>query len=540
MSVEGTEVTQLGDYELLHELKSGGMGKVYLARKRSTGGFEKLAAIKTILKELSDRTELRTMFFDEAQLLARLEHPAVAQVHDFGEHDQTLFLAMEYVPGVSFAELKSDGTPPGVAMRLIAQVCRALHAAHELRDRDGSPLDVVHRDVSPDNLMLTFDGHVKVLDFGIALMRGRQSPATEFGSIKGKPPYLSPEQVKGQRLDRRTDVWSTGVVLWELLTGENLFNGDSIFEIALAVDEQELLPPSQVAGELPLGLDDIVMRALARPVEERYQSASEMADALEQLALRDSAPSIADFSQVALSARHQEHRHWLRDVLGGQSPAKRVGRETGQRTVPAAVIAEAAPVAEPEPSKVDVPVSAGRAKTPARYALLLMLLAAVAGVSWYAMRPAKHAPRNVAAIPIDASSTTKMSEADAGAIALPAPVDAAIVNVANGIDGGVLGKTVRRATRANKTPPKKETPKPEPVAVRVVAPMGNGTLTIAAEPYALVRVNGKDVGATPQLRKTYPAGTYVIELIHPDTGALRLRKTVKLQDGGHKSVIDRP
>jgi hypothetical protein len=121
---------------------------------------------------------------------------------------------------------------------------------------------------------------------------------------------------------------------------------------------------------------------------------------------------------------------------------------------------------------------------------------------------------------------------------LPAEVDAAIEKVADGVDGGVLRATVRKGTRASKTPPKKETPKAEPVAV--VAPTGNGTLTIAAEPYALVRVNGKDVGATPQLRKPYPAGTYVIELVHPDTGALRLRKTVTLQGGGHKSVIDRP
>ncbi len=215
-----------------------------------------------------------------------------------------------------------------------------------------------------------------------------------------------------------------------------------------------------------------------------------------------------------------------------------MGRATGQRTVPAAVIADIAPVAESERPNAERNEFAGRSKTPARYALLLVLLAAVAGGAWYAMRPAGNAPPNVASIAIDAASTTNISEADAGAIvASPAEVDAAVEKVADGVDGGVLRA---KGTRASKTPPKKETPKPEPVAVAAVAPTGNGTLTIAAEPYALVRVNGKDVGATPQLRKPYPAGTYVIELVHPDTGALRLRKTVTLQEGGHKSVIDRP
>ncbi len=540
MRVEGTEVTRLGDYELVYEIKSGGMGKVFLARKRGTGGFEKLVAIKTILSELSERTELRTMFLDEAQLLARLEHPAVAQVHDFGEHEQTLFLAMEYVPGVAFSDLKNEGTPPGVAMRLVAQVCRALHAAHELRDLAGNLLEVVHRDVSPDNLMLTYDGHVKVLDFGIALVRGRQSPVTEFGTIKGKPPYLSPEQVKGKRVDHRSDVWSVGVVLWELLTGQNLFGGDSIFAIALAVDEQELVPPSRVAGQLPDGLDEIVMRALSRSVEERFQSAGEMADALEQLALEVSAPSIADFADVALSERREAHRTWLRDVLADGASMPRVGRATGQQTLPAAAIAEAEARLGESDTLLETPVVAPTRRRTMGALVLVAVVALVAGISWSLLQTDSSAERTLAASEIDASREQSYSELDAGSARTgDILLDASIIVAKSEPDSGVARKPKKsRGGRASK-PPEKDTPAPDPPVLAVVQE-STGTLTIAAEPYALVRVNGKDVGATPQLQKRYPPGTYVIELIHPDSGALRLRKTVKLQAGGHKSVIDRP
>jgi len=549
---------RLGDYELVHELKSGGMGSIFLARKRGTGGFEKLAAVKTILSDLRDRAELRTMFLDEARLLARLDHPAVAQVHDFGEEEDTLFLAMEYVAGVPFADLKYDGTPPGVAMRLVAQVCLALHAAHVLRDLEGHLLEVVHRDVSPDNLMLSYDGHVKVLDFGIALMRGRNAPATEFGMIKGKPPYLSPEQVKGRVVDRRSDVWSTGVVLWELLTGRNLFVGDSIFEIALAVDEQDIPLPSAVAGQLPDGLDEIVMRALSRNVEERYQSALDMAEDLEQLAASISAPSLADFAGAALADKRAQHREWLRSVLGGTKASAPTGRATGMHTVPAAVLVdEEAPPARAgsgalasktlsDATIVDpaTPFHGSRVFRRSTYLTLLAVLGVVAGAAWMLVKASNS---GLGAGP-DAAVVAAL--VDDAALAVPALVETPPVVV---IDASVPAPVVvdasvgkSRHSGRNKTGHSRPTTEPtHPVPNAKdppptdVAPAGTGTITIAAEPYALVRLNGKEIGATPQLRKSYPAGTYVIELMHPDTGVLRLRKTIQLAPGGHKSVIAR-
>src|SRR5262249_40342824 len=158
---------------------------------------------------------------------ARLNHPGVATVHDFGEELNTLYMVMEYVAGLAFRDVFELRPPPAVAARAIAEACRGLHAAHELRDLSGTPLGLVHRDVSPDNLMLGYDGHVKVIDFGIALIKNRQAPVTEFGTVKGKPPYMSPEQVKNDAMDRRSDVFSLAVVLWEMLTNRSLFEGDS-------------------------------------------------------------------------------------------------------------------------------------------------------------------------------------------------------------------------------------------------------------------------------------------------------------------------
>jgi serine/threonine-protein kinase len=537
--VPSTPSQRLGDYELIYELKSGGMGNVYLARKRGTGGFEKLLAIKTIRKELSSRSELRTMFLDEAQLLSRIEHPAVAQVYDFGEQDETLFLAMEYVPGISFADLVAMGTPAPVTLRLIAEVCRALHAAHELQDLEGRALEIVHRDVSPDNLMLSFDGHVKVLDFGIALMRGRQAPVTEYGTIKGKPPYLSPEQVKGERVDRRADIWSVGVVLWELLAGVPLFRGASIFEVALAVNQQEIAPPSAHAGQLPEGLDAIVLRALERDVSVRYQSAQEMADDLLAVASSIAAPSSSDFATMALKAEREQHRQWLRDVLGGHEPESPQGRPTGMLTVPAEPLDEEAerplPAAEVAPAGDSSPLPAAASTSRGRVAVMGLLLLLLGTGGWFLTRD-KEAP--IAVQPATDAATL-------ASIDVTAHFDAALVTPdAAPIDAAPAGADARRrvSTTTRPRPPKDPPPRDPPPRDPPEDPpatAGVGTITIAAEPYALVRVDGEEIGATPLFKKKFPAGTHVVELIHPDTGKVRLRKTVKLTDGSHANVIDR-
>lgn len=533
----------LGDYELLYEIKSGGMGQIYLARKHGTGGFEKLVAIKTILGEYSSHPGLRTMFLDEAQLLSRLDHPAVAQVHDFGEQDDMLFLAMEYIAGIRFGELRQLGAPPGLIIRLIAQVCRALHAAHQLQDIHGEPLHIVHRDVSPDNLMFSFDGNVKVLDFGIALIRGRQAPVTEFGTVKGKPPYLSPEQMKGERLDCRSDIWAVGVVLWELLVGEHLFEGDSIYAIARAIEEQSIDPPSTRTSHVPKELDTIVARALERNPDKRYSSAQDMASDLERLAAKLQVPSCAEFANQLLGEEQKKHKLWLRDILTGSAKAvpKAVGRPQGMQTVAAG----SKPVA-PESSRRDTRALSGDSLPKSKLPLSILAtlgLALTGGAAWVLMSGdqdseiSTYEGRDAAAV-----TTTQVPILDAEI----QMADAATVFADAGQpadDKPTIRAKKRRDTKAPKTktvlssdtPVEVKQPKktdPPPIA-------GFGTITVAADPYALVRVDGKGIGSTPIFKRKIPAGPHTVTLIHPDTGTVRLQKTINLAADGHKKVIAR-
>lgn len=351
------EGATLGGHEILFQLKAGGMGEVLLARKRGPSGFERLVAIKTMRSELRGQDPLRRMFLDEAQLLARLGHPGIAQIFDFGEDRGVLYLAMEYVAGVRFRDLVALSPPPLVAARAMAEVCRALHAAHEQSDLTGRPLGVVHRDVSPDNLMLTWGGQIKVLDFGIALMRGRQAPVTELGTIKGKPPYLSPEQLKNQSIDRRTDVFAAGAVLHEMLTGAQLFDGDSVYAIVHAIEFAEVGPPSRRAGPLPPGLDEAIMRALDRDPGRRWQTADELARALDRIVVAGGGESLADYAARQLRDEERRHRDWLRGILDrADARPDRAGRPSGVITAAAAF--------DPVASTLDLPGGAADRRAP--------------------------------------------------------------------------------------------------------------------------------------------------------------------------------
>lgn len=504
-------IRSLGGYDVLLQLKTGGMGEVLLARRKGAGGFEKLAAIKTIRGELRDHEELRRMFLDEAQLLARLGHPGIAQVHDFGEQDGELYLVMEYVEGIRFRQLAALRPPPGVAARAMAAACRGLHAAHELRDLSGRELHVVHRDLTPENLMLGFGGEVKVLDFGIALARGRQAPVTELGTIKGKPPYLSPEQLRSEALDRRTDIYSAGLVLHELLTGEPVFTGESVYQVARAIEHEAVPPPSRAAGPLPAGLDDIALRAVAKDRDARYATAGELADALERVADADGAPELHDYARDALADDRERHRVWLRDLLTSSALAGGPrGRASGVMTVPLV-----------EPSEPEDDERRRRSWAPAVIALALAGIAAVALLAV----DREDEPQSVAAVAdLDAAPPAPppvvvVAESPPDAAPAPTPPDAAPVIV-----------------RKRKPPPPEPVNDPQPLPDE---PAGFGLLTIAAEPYALVRIDGKEIGTTPIFNRKLPVGDHEVVLVSPDTGAVRLRKTVRITKDAHERVVAR-
>ena len=523
--------TSLGGYEILYELKAGGMGQVLLARRRGPSGFERLAAVKTIRAELRRQEHLRRMFLDEAQLLARLSHPSIAQIYDFGEDQGTLFLAMEYVAGVPFRDLIARRVLPAqVSARAMAEALRGLHAAHELTDIGGQPLGVVHRDVSPDNLMLTFDGQVKVLDFGIALMRGRQAPVTELGTIKGKPPYLSPEQVKNQPIDRRTDIFAAGVVLHEMLTGERLFAGDSLLAVARAIEDDPIDPPSKAAGALPAGLDEAVMTALERDPARRWPTAAGFARALDAAAA--GGETLSDFAGRVLFLESQRHREWLSEVLSATGTRLRLppGRPSGIMTAQAA--ASTGGVEQPRETATRPVVRHRRRGT----ALLLVAAAALAAATivLWAIRltrggdgdraqapPADATP--IATAPVD----TATPRADAGA--LPSSPDAAPPQIADTPPPRPMGRGKRSSLPVEARPP------PDPPV-----PLAPGRITITVKtgtPYAKVRIDGEDFGDTPVHKRQIAAGDHELVLTEPGSNKVRLKKKVHIGPGELEKVM---
>lgn len=307
--------------EIIARLSSGGMGEILLARRLGAHGFEKLIAVKTIRADLVHAENVRRMFLDEARLVARLSHPCIATVYDFGELDGALYLAMEYVPGIGLNRIIRKWArplPPLVAAKIAAQVCDGLHAAHELRDREGKLLGVVHRDVTPQNLILGFDGRTRILDFGIALMRNREAPETEYGVVKGKPSYMAPEQVRHQLVDRRTDIYSISVVLHELLTGRRLFPEDSLLATAKAIERGKIDAPGHTTRDIPPALDEVVMRGLARDPADRFRDAKEMASALEEVVRTGSGQQLEEFVEFELVEEREKHWARLRNLLDGK------------------------------------------------------------------------------------------------------------------------------------------------------------------------------------------------------------------------------
>ena len=280
---------RLADFEIIRRLGAGGMAEVFLARKRGAEGTFKLLVLKRILPAYGSSRRFRTMFAEEAQLATRLNHPNIVQVYDFQDYgDEGQLLSMEYVEGPDLRKLmrsaqsKGQRVPPYVSAYVISEIAKGLHYAHERKDEAGKPIDIVHRDVSPQNMLLSFDGAVKIADFGIASANlFREEP----GVLKGKTAYMSPEQARGERVNRRTDIYSLGVVFHELLTGRALHGSAEGPDLLEAVRAGRVEPPSTYVRELPADLEEIVMKLLARDPAERFQTAREVASAISRVLL---------------------------------------------------------------------------------------------------------------------------------------------------------------------------------------------------------------------------------------------------------------
>ncbi|MFL5311942.1 MAG: serine/threonine protein kinase [Myxococcales bacterium] len=374
---------RFGRYELLKRLAGGGMGEVYLARQRGLGGFQKLLVIKTLLPHLCEDEEFIAMFTDEARLSAQLIHPNIGQVFEFDEIGGTYYIAMEYLRGEDLRRLfracHEQGRPRPVPLicRIVADAAAGLAFAHSLRDAGGRPYGIVHRDISPQNILVTLDGGVKIIDFGIAKAAGR-AQHTRTGALKGKCSYMSPEQASGEPVDARADIFALGIVLHELLTGRRLFKAEDDVQTLARVRECRVPAPSEIDPGIDPGLDPIVLKALEREPARRYASAQELRLALEDWLIegRRSASSahLAEFLKVIYADRLE----------------REAGEATAELPTPAT---RRTPTGSARASGTGSPVRTGSAPHPAgrRGATVVAAIAAaviaVALVAFFAARP---------------------------------------------------------------------------------------------------------------------------------------------------------
>ena len=559
-SISASGPDRFGQYEILERIASGGMAELYKARRSGVEGFQKILAIKKILPHLADNDEFITMFADEAKLAAQLNHPNIVHIFDLGKIESGgYFIAMEFVEGRDLrAILKSArevGTPIPIplAVYIACKVASALDYAHRRREADGRELKVVHRDVSPQNILISYEGDIKLCDFGIAKAASKASQ-TESGALKGKVRYMSPEQAWGKPIDRRSDIFSLASVLYEMLTEQTLFRGDTDLTVLEKVRAAEVSPPSEVNPEVPKNLDAIVMKALAREPENRYGNASDMLRDLEGvLYAHTPAPGSADLAiylhrLAAEEAAAQEAR--AREVARSvpaeperkrKSKGAPVTRRTGsvpKLVVPPPPSEGAASAARKETtgrgvfgaSTPRIIEAERRSRTPL-YAAIAVAALALVGVVWYVTRkPSRPAPAPISRATPLPTEVPRPSVSAPTAVPAPAP-PAASVNpkaieeeVARQLAAkkrelqkamDASGKSAREAPakKSEANPPLEATPAPaaaaaEPSPVRAeptsapaaaeVEPTAPPTLARAASPPAREEVvRGELVGPGP-------------------------------------------
>lgn len=277
---------RFGKYRLIDRIAVGGMAEIFLAYQVDGEGLERPVVIKRIRPHLSKHATFVKMFLNEARLAAQLNHPNIVQIHDLGKIGESYFIAMEYIFGrdmrkvIPKAEELGIAFPLVYALRIASDVCSGLHYAHKKVDLYGNPLNIVHRDVTPENIFVSFDGTVKLLDFGIA-KAANQVEQTRSGELKGKLSYMSPEQCHGRVLDCRSDIFSVGVVLYEWLTGFKLFTGESEVAVMRSITDGKIYAPSYFKADIPEPVEAILMKALEKDRDKRYQTAGEMRAAID-------------------------------------------------------------------------------------------------------------------------------------------------------------------------------------------------------------------------------------------------------------------
>ena len=516
------EERTLGRYRLRYRVARGGMGSVYLAQVVGAHGFERWVAIKVIHPHLAEERRFVDMFLDEARVMAPLSHPNVCSVLDFGEERGLPYIVMEYLQGEGFSSVlrrgkESGGLPLGLALRVVADAARGLHAAHDLCAPDGTPLGVVHRDVSPQNIHVLYDGISKVVDFGVARARGRVTHSNT-GEVKGKFSYMAPESASGKTVDRRSDVFSLGVVLWESLALRRLFLRDNEAETVLAILTAPVPSLAEVDVKVPAPVEDLVSGMLARNPAARIASAELAADALEGALFGLGEPWGP--AQVA---------GWMRNRFADRFAT----RNAMLRAAPLPI--DEVPDVEISPTQSGQISIAGMAvplppRRPSRW-LPLIVIGLLLGLSAaaYLLLQVGHPPQHaVRPRPPPASLPAKAPRAEPrpGAPAAVAPVapDEPPAPVPVEPDGPV----------ASAEEPPAVTPDPQSTAAR--SPTGRvpsrppGLLNLLSVPNAVVSEGGRRLGRTPLLRVKLRPGRHTLQL-RSDDGRLRRSVRVTIESG---------
>jgi eukaryotic-like serine/threonine-protein kinase len=421
-----SEITRLENYELLAELASGGMASVYIARQTGIARTERLVVVKRVHPHLLRMPKFREMFHDEARVASLVQHPNVARLLDVLDHDGELLIVLEYIESVSLSALqhslreKGERLAPAVAVRIVSDVLEGLQAAHDAKDLRGEPLEIVHRDVSPQNIVVGTDGRSRLIDFGIAKASARLTETTG-GNIKGKLSYMSPEQAKASDVDRRSDLFSAGIVLHEALTGKRLFQADGTADgshVLLKILLDVIEPPSSIAPDVPVALDAVVEKSLERVRDERYQSAAEFRNALvatqAPAAIEEVAREVERVAGPTLAARREELSLILKGV---QTPNVTLAEKSKLAILPA----EQTQSTVPGFSDVSRPVPT-RSSSQRRFGLLALVAVSLVGI-FFAVRAEQHraaSTPNVASV-----ATTAPSDSHSEPATISAPTSAA-------------------------------------------------------------------------------------------------------------------
>ncbi len=526
---------QFGKYHLIAHLATGGMADIYLATQTALAGFEKLIVIKRILPNLSREPRFVEMFLDEARIAATLNHPNVVHIFDLGRIKGQYFIAMEYLAGESLSTIiracrkRKIRIPPELAAGMILQAAEGLHHAHTMTGRDGKSLDIVHRDVSPQNVFALYDGVVKVVDFGIAKAALR-STKTQTGTLKGKYAYMSPEQILSQELDARSDVFSLGVVLWESLARRKLFNQENDLKLLQAITEQDAPSPCSIDPEVPELLAEITRKALARNLKERYQSAAELSAALRRYLKAASADwdnvAIGRFMQDLFSDRIKEKRQLIENAQASDSSIQdhlfgdlSDYLSDTEHSVPRSPVSGSA--FYPQARRSPVP---GRRPT---WPIVLAVLGFLAGAGAAAMillqKPDRGTPTT------DGGLVAALDGPDAGQPASTADSSASPAGKADETtDAGLapadegqpekIAKPSRKKKRKRRHRRRRVAVKPPEEKIEKPPPGPPGSLRLTTNPWTDVYYDGKHLGQTPLIDVKLPSGKVRLRVVNQEQG----------------------